>query len=98
MTEQDGVEEVVLLFDADMSGIEREMHASEFSAVVEGSVRLERFAASAVKAVFAVVEVALSVRSMVFFTFKMDEEGLLRVADAFQRRTDHHTLRPPELP
>jgi aspartyl-tRNA(Asn)/glutamyl-tRNA(Gln) amidotransferase subunit A len=26
----------------------------------------------------------------------LDEATLLRVADAFQRRTDHHTLRPPE--
>lgn len=78
MTELDGVEEVVLLFDADMRGIVSEMHASEFSAVVEGSARLEQFAASAVKAAFAVVEIALSVRSIVFFTFKVDEKGLLR--------------------
>ena len=27
----------------------------------------------------------------------LDEEGLLRVGDAFQRRTDHHEKRPPEL-
>ena len=27
----------------------------------------------------------------------LDEEGLLRVGDAFQRRTDHHERRPPEL-
>jgi aspartyl-tRNA(Asn)/glutamyl-tRNA(Gln) amidotransferase subunit A len=27
----------------------------------------------------------------------LDEATLLRVADAFQRRTDHHTLRPPEI-
>jgi aspartyl-tRNA(Asn)/glutamyl-tRNA(Gln) amidotransferase subunit A len=27
----------------------------------------------------------------------LDEETLLRVADAFQRRTDHHTQAPPEF-
>jgi aspartyl-tRNA(Asn)/glutamyl-tRNA(Gln) amidotransferase subunit A len=26
----------------------------------------------------------------------LEEPALLRVADAFQRRTDHHTKRPPE--
>ena len=28
----------------------------------------------------------------------LDEATLLRVADTYQRRTDHHLERPPELP
>jgi len=77
VTEQDGYAEAVLLFDADLSGIEEELHASDFAAMVEGSAGLDQYAASMVKAAFAVVGAALSLRGVVFFTFKVDEEGTL---------------------
>lgn len=76
MTEQDGYEEIVLLFDADLSGIDSEYTASDFEALIAGGASLSQFAASVVKAAFAVVGSALSVRAMVFFTFKVDEDGL----------------------
>lgn len=81
MTEQDGYEEIVLLFDADLGGIDSEYTSSDFDALVEGGALLSQFAASVVKGAFAVVGAALSVRALVFFTFKVDEEG--RVDDSF---------------
>mgnify|MGYP001811884116 CR=1 FL=1 len=76
MTEQDGYEEAVLLFDADLSGIESEYTSSDFEALTGGGATLSQFAASVVHAAFTVVGSALSVRAMVFFTFKVDEDGL----------------------
>lgn len=75
MTEQDGYEEAVLLFDADLSGIDSEYTAADFEALIGGGADLSQFAASLVKAAFAVVGAALSVRAMVFFSFKVDENG-----------------------
>ncbi len=76
MTEQDGYEEAVLLFDADLNGIDSEYTSSDFEALIAGGACLSQFAASVVHAAFAVVGSALSVRAMVFFTFKVDEDGL----------------------
>jgi hypothetical protein len=75
VTDQDGFAEAVLLFEADLSSIEIELHASEFEAMVAGQTGLEHFAAGVVNGVFAVVGAALSLSSMVFFTFRVDEEG-----------------------
>ena len=75
VTDQDGFAEAVLLFDAEFSSIELELHAADFEAMVAGQTSLEHFAASLVNGVFAVVGAALSVSSMVFFTFRVDEEG-----------------------
>ncbi len=76
MTEQDGYEEVVVLFDADLGGIDSEYTASDFEALIAGGASLSQFAASVVNAAFAVVGAALAVRAMVFFTFKVNEDGL----------------------
>lgn len=76
MTEQDGYEEAVLLFDADLGGIDSEYTSSDFEALIAGGATLSQFAASVVNAAFAVVGSALAVRAMVFFTFKVDEDGL----------------------
>lgn len=75
MTEQDGYEEIVLLFDADLGGIDSEYTTDDFEALIGGGAALSQYAASVVNAAFAVVGVALSVRAMVFFTFKVDEDG-----------------------
>jgi hypothetical protein len=77
VTEQDGFEEAVLVFAADNTGIETEMRATDFDGLVAGAAGLEQYAASVVKAVFAVIGAAMSVRSMVFFTFNVDEEGVV---------------------
>ncbi len=76
MTEQDGYEEAVLLFDADLQGIDSEYTSSDFEALIAGGANLSQFAASVVHAAFVVVGAALSVRAMVFFIFKVDEDGL----------------------
>lgn len=76
MTEQDGYEEIVLLFNAELKGIDGEYTAPDFKALLEGGATLPRHAASVVKAAFAVVGAALSVRAIVFFSFKVDEDGL----------------------
>jgi hypothetical protein len=75
VTEQDGYEEAVLVFDADLTGIDSEYTAQDFEALIGGGADLSRFAASVVRAAFTVVGAALSVRAMVFFTFRVDENG-----------------------
>jgi hypothetical protein len=76
VTEQDGYEEAVLLFDADLGGIDSEYTSSDFEALIAGGATLSQFAASVVNGAFVVVGSALAVRAMVFFTFKVDEDGL----------------------
>ena len=80
MTDQEGLEEIVLLFEEDCSSIDSEMLFSEFEALVSGSpvgkiTNLDQYAASVVRAVYARVGVALTVRAMVFFQFGVDEDG-----------------------
>ncbi|MEZ5550715.1 MAG: hypothetical protein R3E82_07505 [Pseudomonadales bacterium] len=75
MTEQEGFAEAVLVFEADLMGVASEMRLCEFDAVTEGAATLERFAASVARAAYVVVGTALSVRGVVFFSFKVDEEG-----------------------
>ncbi|TNF86261.1 MAG: hypothetical protein EP301_08895 [Gammaproteobacteria bacterium] len=76
MTEQNGYEEAVLLFDADLSGIDSEYTSSDFEALIAGGATLSQFAASLVNGAFAVVGAALGVRAIVFFTIKVDENGV----------------------
>ena len=75
MTQADDFAEVVLLFEPDCSAINQEIHFSDFESMVAGSGALEQFAASVVNAAFAVVGNALSVQGLVFFTFRVDEDG-----------------------
>jgi len=75
VTEQEGYEEAVLLFDADMNGIDSEYTTSDFEVLIGGGADLSQFAASVVRAAFTIVGAALSVRAMVFFTFRVDENG-----------------------
>lgn len=77
VTEQDGFAEAVLLFDADLTAVEVELHAEDFRAMVEGSAGLDQFAASVVKGAFVVVGAALALRSVVLFNFKVNEEGTI---------------------
>jgi hypothetical protein len=75
VTQPDGFEEVVVLFDADLTGVETELRAADFTRMVGEAGELGQFAASVVRAAFAVVGVGLALRSVVFFSFKVDEEG-----------------------
>ena len=81
MTEQEGLAEAVLLFEPDAGQVSQEIHFRDFEALVEGSALLETFAASVVKAAYVVVGNALSIQGLVFFTFRVDENG--RVDPAF---------------
>lgn len=75
MSEHEGLEEVVFLFADDLSAIASEMHYSEFEALLNRSASIEQFAASRVRAAYVVVGEGLAIRAIVFFTFRVDEEG-----------------------
>ncbi len=77
MTDEEGYVEAVLLFDADTAAVDHELTGDAFQALVAGEAELAQYAASVVRAVFVVVGAALSVRAMVFFTLKIDEDGRL---------------------
>ncbi len=77
MTDQESFDEVVLLFEQDLSAIDSELHYREFEALVKRERPLPQFAASHVKAVYAVVGDKLSVRALVFFHLRIDEEGFV---------------------
>jgi hypothetical protein len=77
VTDQDGFEEAVILFDANGDGVAQELRHVDFEAMLEGSAGLDEFAASIVNAAFVVVGEALSVRGIVLFSCKVDEEGSL---------------------
>lgn len=75
MTECDEFAEVVLLFEPGCQSVTQEIHFGEFEALVEGTGTLEQFAASIVNAAYVVVGNALAVQGLVFFTFRVDEDG-----------------------
>lgn len=79
--DHDGLEEAVGLFEPDSSVLAAEMRYSDFEALVEGSGTLDQFAASVARAAYAIVGTGLSVQGIVFFQFKVDEEG--KVDSAF---------------
>ncbi len=80
MTEE-GLDEIVLLFESDLSAINTELHYKEFEALLNGSATLAQYAASQVRGVYVAVGNKLSVRAMVFFYMKVDEHG--RVDEQF---------------
>ena len=73
----EGYEEVIVLFNADGTVISSDMLYAEFDAMVSQASTLEAHAASVVKAVYCVVATGLAVRGLVFFQFKVDEDGLV---------------------
>ncbi len=83
MADQEGLEEIVLLFDEDVASIDSEMLFPEFEALASESptgevTTLDRIAASVVHAVYAQVGAGLTVRGMVFFQFTVDENGRVK--------------------
>jgi hypothetical protein len=74
---QEGLEEIVLLFDAEGACVSAEMRFTEFEALVNQAAPLDEHAASVVKAVYGVVATGLALRGLVYFTFSVDEDGLL---------------------
>lgn len=77
-----GLDEIVLLFEDDLSAVASEWRYPDFEMLVDGSLLLEQFAASQVKAAYVSVGNKLAVHSLVFFLLKIDENGL--VTDQFK--------------
>jgi hypothetical protein len=75
--EQEGFEEIVLLFNADGTAVSSEMRYTEFEALTNQATTLDAHAASVVKAVYSIVGSGLTVRGLVFFLFKVNEESLI---------------------
>lgn len=77
MKDNNGLQEIVLLFDADGSKIEQAISFKEFEALTAKTAALPDVAASLVQAAYAVVGTGLAVCGVVFFKFRINEEGLL---------------------
>lgn len=72
-----GLDEIVFLFEDDLSAVASEWRYPDFELLLDGSVLLEQFAASLVKAVYVSVGNKLAVQSLVFFLLKIDENGVV---------------------
>ena len=79
--QQDGLEEAVVLFEPDSFTVAQEMHFRDFEQLADGTGTLEAFAASIARGAYALVGTGLSVQGIVFFQFKVDEDG--RVDSSF---------------
>jgi hypothetical protein len=75
MTDQDGLEEIVVFFDEGGTAVLSEHRMKDFEALTAGDEKLEQFAASVVKAAYGIISSGLVVRGLVFFLFKVDEDG-----------------------
>ena len=73
--QQDGLEEAVMLFEPDSLSVAREMRFSDFEELTEGTSTLDAFAASIARGAYVLVGTGLSVQGVVFFQFKVDEDG-----------------------
>ncbi|MEQ8485214.1 MAG: hypothetical protein RIB46_12700 [Pseudomonadales bacterium] len=77
MATQDGAQEMVVVFDASGSTVEVELGFDAFQALVARRETLCSHAASLVRAAYVQVAAGLAVRAVVFFQFRVDEEGRL---------------------
>lgn len=77
----EGLEEAIGVYEPDNNAVAMEMRFCDFEALVDGGGTLEQFAASVARAAYAVVGTGLAVQGIVFFQFKVDEEG--RIDPAF---------------
>jgi len=75
LNDDSGLEEIVVLFDEDVTSVASEMRVGEFESLVNQAATLEEFAASQVKAAFGVVGAGLMLRGVVLFLLKVNEEG-----------------------
>jgi hypothetical protein len=77
MSESNGLDEVILLFDPDGATVTGEMLFADFAGLVEQSGPLPEHAASVVKAAYVLVGTGLAVRGAVLFEFLVTEEGFV---------------------
>jgi len=96
MASQDGAQEVVVLFDTTGSKIDLEMRFGQFNALLGQKATLSSHAAATVKAAYAQVGAGLSVQAVVFFLFKVNEQGY--VDPAFNLPLDYMAQNAGEGP
>jgi hypothetical protein len=77
MATQDGAQEVIVVFDPSGSKVDAEISMESFQKLLSHDGTLAAQAASLVKAAYAQVGAGLAVRALVFFQFRVDEEGRL---------------------
>jgi len=77
MSDFKGLEEVILLFDADGAEVVSEMRFADFEALVDQGGTLDAHAASRVKAAYVLVGTGLAVRGVVLFVFDVNEDGFV---------------------
>lgn len=75
MSGRDAYQELVMLFDSAGAKVELEMRLGQFNALLAQKAVLASHAASSVRAVYVQVGGGLTVRALVFFRFKVGEEG-----------------------
>jgi len=75
MTGREGFQELVVLFDAAGRKVDLEMRFGQFNGLLGQKGTLNSHAASAVKAAYAQVGAGLCVRAVVFFQFKVNQQG-----------------------
>lgn len=75
MASREGFQEVVFLFDAAGSKIDLEMRLGQFNGLLAQKGTLGSHAASTPKAAYAQVGAGLAVRAVVFYLFKVNEQG-----------------------
>ena len=75
MARWEGFQELVALFDASGSTIGQEMRFGQFNGLLAQKASLKSHSASTVKAAYAQVGAGLTVHAVVFFLFKVNEEG-----------------------
>lgn len=75
MNDSEDLDELIFLFEEDLSAIASEMRYAEFESLLNRSATLAQFAASVVRAAYVVVGEALTVRAIVFFNLRIDEDG-----------------------
>ena len=77
MSDFNGLEEVILLFDANGTEVVSEMRFADFETLVDQGGTLEAHAASRVQAAYVLVGTGLMVRGVVLFVFAVNEEGFV---------------------
>ena len=77
MSDFNGLEEVILLFDADGAEVVSEMLFADFEALVDQGGTLDAHAASRLKAAYVLVGTGLIVRGVVLFVFDVNEDGFV---------------------
>lgn len=75
MSRQDGFQELVVLFDGAGSKVQGQLRHEQFERMLGQRETLSSHAASTVKAAYVQVGPGLTVRALVFFLFKVNEEG-----------------------